>query len=66
MKTNCPPVTLFTAGGLILLLAGWVGSAFAQSLIPNGSFETGEPPAGWHARSGGTVAKGGGIAVNAA
>lgn len=43
---------------LLVLLAVGVASGHAPAALPDGSFETGESPAGWHARAGGTVLTG--------
>lgn len=45
-------------GFLLWGLAAHAQPAAAQSLLPNGSFEQGDPPADWQAQAGGAITKG--------
>src|SRR5207247_7392637 len=59
MNSSYRQLRLASLSGLLLLwLASQLQPGAAQSLLPNGSFEEGEPPTGWRAHPGGTVAKG--------
>jgi hypothetical protein len=59
MNTQHRPLRLLTATAFTLLaFASRLQPANAQSLLPNGSFEEGDPPTSWRALPGGTLITG--------